>query len=404
MKTINFLLFFLLITSNTFSQITFAKGYFIDNLDKKTDCLIKNVDWDKNPTQFKYKLSEGGEIQLKNIEQTKEFGIYNFSNYIRANVLIDRSSDNLDDIDNNNKDPKFKEEQLFLKVLLKGKATLYEYSGELIKRYFYSIDGSDIKQLIYKTYRYDSDKVNTNNQFRMQLWNEVRCKDAKMTDFEYTDYSRRDLTNVFIKYNNCFDSEVENFQPNKKSELNLSLKPRISNKAFEATEQRFKYNFENKTIFKFGLELESILNFNRGKWSLLTELSYESLSLESDIEINSLSTMKRRMLVDYNAISIAFGARHYLFLNNNSKLFINAMGVFNFVNDSSIETQRLSNANNITFSSNLDTRNNFNMAFGLGYMYKKLSTEFRVETHRQISKDIDTKYQGISLIFGYKLF
>jgi len=45
-----------LITSSSFSQINFEKGYFIDNLGAKTDCYIKNIDWNLNPDTFDYKL------------------------------------------------------------------------------------------------------------------------------------------------------------------------------------------------------------------------------------------------------------------------------------------------------------------------------------------------------------
>ena len=78
-------LLFLLITIlsfNCYSQISFEKGYYIDNSNQKTNCLIKNIDWKNNPTQFEYKLSENSESKKKTIESIKEFGINNISKYI----------------------------------------------------------------------------------------------------------------------------------------------------------------------------------------------------------------------------------------------------------------------------------------------------------------------------------
>ena len=46
---------------NCFAQISFEKGYFINNANQKTNCLIKNQDWKDNPTEFEYKLDENSE-------------------------------------------------------------------------------------------------------------------------------------------------------------------------------------------------------------------------------------------------------------------------------------------------------------------------------------------------------
>ena len=67
----------IILSFNCYSQISFEKGYYINNSYQKTNCLIKNIDWKNNPT--------------------------------------DRSSEIMDDL-NNDKNPTFKEEKLFLKV------------------------------------------------------------------------------------------------------------------------------------------------------------------------------------------------------------------------------------------------------------------------------------------------
>ncbi len=62
----------------TFGQISFEKAYFIDNDNRKTECLIKNEDWKNNPTEFIYK-PEGTDLSVKaTIASIKEFGIYKF--------------------------------------------------------------------------------------------------------------------------------------------------------------------------------------------------------------------------------------------------------------------------------------------------------------------------------------
>ena len=44
---------------NSYSQIKFEKGYFINNYNDKTDCLIKNIDWKSDLSSGLRKLADG---------------------------------------------------------------------------------------------------------------------------------------------------------------------------------------------------------------------------------------------------------------------------------------------------------------------------------------------------------
>ncbi|WP_205635394.1 hypothetical protein [Flavivirga aquatica] len=91
MKKKLLLLFISILSINCYSQISFEKGYYINNAGQKIDCLIKNIDWDNNPTSFEYKELESSKIKMTNIKFVKEFGVYHVSKYIRSKVNIDRS-------------------------------------------------------------------------------------------------------------------------------------------------------------------------------------------------------------------------------------------------------------------------------------------------------------------------
>jgi hypothetical protein len=135
-----------IITINCYSQISFEKGYFINNSGHKINCLIKNMDWGFNPTQFNYKLSANDELKTATTKLAKEFSVNNnILKYIRSTVNIDRSTEDTDNI-SRNKNPIFKKEELFLKVLVEGKANLYFYENGDIQRFFYNVDNSDIEQ------------------------------------------------------------------------------------------------------------------------------------------------------------------------------------------------------------------------------------------------------------------
>ena len=112
-----------ILSFSLYSQIVFENGYFINESNQKVNCLIKNVDWRDSPTEFEYKISQNEPVQKASIQTIKEFGINGISKYIGANVNIDRSGDELINM-NSQKNPIFQEERLFLKVLIDGKASL----------------------------------------------------------------------------------------------------------------------------------------------------------------------------------------------------------------------------------------------------------------------------------------
>ncbi len=155
LKINSFVVFFLYINCNiVWAQIGFEKGYFIDNDGQKTDCFIKNIAWNFNPSGINYKLTENADVlQTAEIGQIKNLAIYDKSKYVRADVDIDRSSDSFTNL---NWEPKpiFEQERLFLKVLVESPtAILYGYESTGLERFFYSTATKTIKQLVYKKYR-----------------------------------------------------------------------------------------------------------------------------------------------------------------------------------------------------------------------------------------------------------
>lgn len=146
-----FLIIGLYYSVECYSQITYDKGYFINNSDKRVECLIRNLDWKNNPRKFEYKASKQSEKEFLSIESVKEFGIYNISKHIRVDVNIDRSSDKLGFMSHDKK-PIFKKETLFLKVLTEGEASLFVYKENGLVRYFFQIRNQDMDQLVFKEY------------------------------------------------------------------------------------------------------------------------------------------------------------------------------------------------------------------------------------------------------------
>lgn len=405
-KQILFLLTTIL-SLNCYSQITFEKGYYIDNSNRKINCLIKNIEWRSNPTEFKYKLSENSEPKKATIRSVKEFAINNISKYIRSTVNIDKSSENINNL-SYDKNPIFKKEKLFLKVLVEGKHSLYQYIDSELTRYFYNKDSSNIEQLIFKKYKAAENKIGTNNRFRQQLWNNLKCSSFKMSKVKNLEYKKSKLTDFFIAYNNCHNQEYVNFQKKQKKDLfNLTIRPRLNSSSLKIENSVSNFrdtNFGNKTGLGFGLEAEFILPFNKNKWAITIEPTYQSFKSEKKTNVKNISEGILVANIDYKSIEIPLSLRYYFFLNKKSIFFINASYIFNLNFNSSIDFTR----NDGSSLSSLDIETINNVAIGIGYKQNnKYSLEIRYQTSREILATYsfwNSEYKTLSIIFGYSLF
>src|SRR5690606_35362636 len=104
---------------------------------------------------------------------------------------------------------------LFLKVLVKGKASLYSYQENSLFRYFFETESIEITQLIYKKFTYstidgiyrEDNKIGENNQFRQQLFDVLKCDEISKEYYEKIKYRKNDLTKFFVKYNQCENAD-----------------------------------------------------------------------------------------------------------------------------------------------------------------------------------------------------
>lgn len=407
-KNAALLLIILAFGINGYSQIIFEKGYFINNSNQKIDCLIKNNDWKNNPETFEYKLSENSEPAIADVKSAKEFGIYSISKYIRSTVKIDKSKENLDDL-SYDKEPTYVEEVLFLKVLVEGKSNLYYYVNGNLQRFYYNTDSSAIEPLVYKKYLVSENVVEENNQFKRQLWADLKCPTIGINKVENLHYKKNSILNFFMEYNKCSNSNFTRYDGKVKKDLvNLTLRAHLNNSSAYIRNTAYTRNstadFGSKSTLGFGIEAEYIFPFNKNKWSIFVEPTYQNFKAEIITDDFFVATKKLISNINYSSIEVPLGIRHYLFLNKNSKLFINASYVFDFNLKSSIEIRRDDN----TYYNSLLVSTLNNTSFGIGYKFKdKYSIETRYQTSRTLLSDYlfwDSSYTTASLIFGYSLF
>jgi len=407
MKKSLILLFTILINGFCYSQNLFEKGYFIDNSNKRIDCLIKNIDWKNSPTSFKYKITENDEIQNGIINSVKEFGIKNTSKYIRSTVKLERSSEVLNKM-STKRNPIFQEETLFLKILVEGEANLYSYEDGNMKKYFYKIKDSDIEMLVFKSYITSENYVKKNNFYKQQLWNKLKCTSIKKSEVENLKYKENTLIRFFTNYHECKNSTFTNYNEKIKRDLfNFKLRPRLNfsslelENVFSSTQN---VNFDNEINLGFGVEIEFLLPFNHNNWSLLIEPTYQKYKSEITADLGFAG--RRSFKVDYSSLEFPIGFRRYFSINESSKLFGNFLYSFNFDLEFSLQSKLTGVTPYSEFSD--DILNSGGFAIGVGFKTKeKLNLELRyIPNKKIIIKGLRNpgNYKTISLILGYTLF
>lgn len=401
------------------AQVRFEKGYFINNSGIKTECFIKNYGWKDNPKEIEYKITLTDEVKKQTINTIQAFEIIGQSKYKRFEVTIDRSTDKTSFL-STDKAPKFNTENLLLKVLIEGDATLYEYSEKSLQRFFYSTATIDIEQLIYKRYKVKTSKIAKNTKFRQQLWMHVRCEGTTINDVNNVDYYRNELNRYFIKYNRCVNPDFTEGRKkiSAKEKFNLTIRPgiNIANVQYDdnvGSSRADVVEFGDNLSFRLGLEAEYILPFNKNKWAVFVEPTFLYFQVK-DKEVTyipgsqSLSTVDGS--IDYLTLEIPIGIRYYMFLNDKSKLFINTAFVTDLDFSSSITLElQSSTADNPVVLADPEISAAPNFAIGLGYNFNnQASLELRYFSNRDLlaNKYTDQKadYNALSIILGYTFF
>lgn len=383
------------------SQIKFETGYFISNKGEKINCFIRNVDWRNNPSSFKYRLEVDSEIKTANLETISAFEINEQLRYERYSIPVDRSKPNLTNL-STIRAPEYLDEVLFLKVLLKGSASLYQYIDGDIIRYYYSLDSEKVIPLVHKKYKNSNGRVAENNAYKQQLNLVLPIAGNTVEQLNQILYEAKPLAAYFRAYNTADKSVFVDYnkKQEKKGLFRLSIRPGVTLNSFAIAVNNSQeslppaVDFGANLSFRLGAEFEYIFPFNKNKWSLIIEAIYKTYTVEATT-LDGLSTAS----LDYVSVEIPLGVRHYLFLNEQSKLFVN--GQFNFV---------LVPGTQVEFGDreNLDVGRGLGANFGVGYNYKNtFSLELRYNTYQDILlgapfSTIGT-YNGISFIVGYRL-
>ncbi|MFY0483351.1 hypothetical protein ACI6PS_12175 [Flavobacterium sp. PLA-1-15] len=393
-KLLTFLLIVLCIGS--YAQIKFEPGYFISNNNIRTECLIKNAATYNNPVSFEYKLNESDDVLIGKINDVKEFAVGEGYHYKRFEVNVDQSS-NVAGKMSTSKDPEWKKETIFLKLLVQSDVNLYQYENANQTRYFISSGNHEkAEQLVFKEYvtRDTGSSVFANNFYKRQLFMALKSPNLKQSDFEKLKYNKDSLMKLFLKYSNQEGKTFSNLEEKQnKSKINFKANLGIEQANINVESLNYVFNdfSSSATTFRVGVELEAILPFGQNKWSLFIAPNYQSFKTEGPADVRN-SAIDLEAKVDYNFLQIPFGIRHYFFINK-SKIFLNAGANVNLPLSSTIHIGGEKN----------DIEKSTGLFAGLGYNYNKYSFELRYNPKQNLYKisSFQAQYSTIGIIASY---
>lgn len=396
------LLFFLFLSlsTTTYAQSLFEAGYFIDNTGKRTEILLKNIDWWNNPIEIEYKLLNSNESQVIGIQEIGEFGILNKLQYIRTTVAIDRSSSVTNNL-SEQRSAELVEEQLFLKKLVSGNAHLYSYKEGNLQRYFYQLGDGDITQLIYKKYAKDDGLIRENTRYKQQLFNEFKCDGITKKTIDFVGYTAKQLTKFVVKYNKCKGGSVIDFEQNDNEDLfDLSIRSGARLSSFSVRDGgQFNESFGLNIELQVGIETEITLPYWNNRFALLAEPTFRQIKKE-------MTTARAAVGVSYSSVEVPIGMRYYFKNNGSSKSFINAVANIDAAFNSKVYFAN--NLDNLMKDSGLTVNPRITLGIGVGHKYQdRLSIEVRYNLRRDGLSQYafwTMPYTSLALIFGYTLF
>lgn len=371
--TLTFLISFLFLI-NLSGQDQFQAGYILLNDGTQIEGLIENRAWKNTPLYFRYKLNEEGKTNVVEVKEIKEISVPDQFKFVRRNVNAGFSGKSINDL-NFEKKLELLPMSLLLEILIAGEVSLYYHKAKKSTLFFYQNAGQELEQLIYKRYKV-SQGVKENNRYKQQLWLNNRCDpNAPISDLDNLKYQEKSIRQYLMDYYNCIGEKPEQvYQNNKgtKFKLNLSLSPGLSlingNASFQGGQ--FTTDFEPRLLPRFGVDLEFVWPYNNGQWAILLEPNIYGF-------YQTAASAGTNYEIRYLNLEIAVGLRHYFFLKNGDKIFINLL----------LQTPYATDFNSVIIvNETIDilTRNGGGLALGVGYRKGDFGLELRSYGNRQV--------------------
>jgi hypothetical protein len=220
------------------------------------------------------------------------------------------------------------------------------------------------------------------------------------------------MMKIFKAHNSQISGSVEEKSyvvKNKSLNFNLNLRPGVNFYSPLKTTYFIGNNeFPSKTNYRIGIEAELILPFNKYKWAILFEPTYASYNSKK-ITAPTGSDLYNMSMENYSFINLPIGIRHYMYLNDKSKFFVNAQVNVLTLKSGKSKTIDVDYEGYVFDQAEMSQNQVFkSFSFGAGYNYNsKFSIELRYNTNYNILKKQESQTAELSytsVILGYNVF
>ena len=398
------IIFFFIITASGHAQFNFERGYVVmeGSLERQEGYIKKNGSWLNNPDFIVFKTSEDANRSTFGIRDIKEFGVDGKVKFIKATVMIDKSSLNTEKL-STKRELNYVEETLCLKVLVEGEKSLYKYKNNNIVKYFYQAGEDSIQQLAYKKYRQEKEEVGQdkeytyeNKSYIRQLKTYVAC--SLNSDIKIPDYKEKDLVEFFKANNNCDQEDTELVKSYDKKEVpnrfDLGLVGGVSLVEMQARiagegDARNELFYEESTQFIIGAIAE--LYSANGRLSYSFELTYNSKYESENIGNGPENTLKYAYLRPIVAL------QYHVLLGDKSSIFLSGGAYFDVNLDGNILPPPLNSFESL----NTTTAGGI---IGLGAKINKLGIMVRYTSNKPFRQIYtDDKFTTLSFVLSYAI-
>ncbi len=372
----------LILSFTLLGQNNFVSGFYINKSGDKIIGLILEDAAANTPQSFQFKKNDNDQassITKKNAITVSLDNPSGSRSYTLKQVLTYKSSDNINKLDKQ-RDVNFEKQELFIESIIESDISLYRLrQSNSPDIFFYSDKENQIITLVYKRYIGLENKIQTNNSYQQQLSTALMCSDGNGLDFSTLNYNEKSLSKIFQSYIACTNANISFIkQENQEKLFNIKALAGIGASSFSTpTVRGLEADFGNANYVTFGIELEYLLNNSR-KWGLVLNISNFNFSNIStnEIELNFPATgtfiAENEGIVQ--GIDLNLGARHYLYLNDNSAFFLGAFVGFDVASETTITFLNTAR-DEVTTSEGAP-----NVLFGAGYQWKKISLEAKIAT------------------------
>jgi hypothetical protein len=291
------LCFSILLFATTYAQ-NFLEGYLVTSKGDTLKGYIAQQFQVRKEIRFK---AEAGSSDFQNFLPADLRASYlkPVNEYYISRILdIDMKSVDIRHLEEDDPSPRFIHETIMIRILFKGKASLYAYEDNMKEHFFFQIENGGIRELMnihYMDTKSHSEVILEG--FKHQMKSEMPgCP----INYDHTYYSESSLLKTFQKYNSC-KGIASTIPVDTKTRTNKIFYAMAGVSVDHGSYSDITSDFSNTTSPNFGIGLEFRSNKITNRFSFTTELFLRTYSSTKALSASESATFR----FDYPELAIS---------------------------------------------------------------------------------------------------